>query len=150
MVFVLLAILSKNGMIEYSCNSLMRFYATLLIKEFLQKLRQGRQGTELSDEDYLKSIGIYETRLINQAANYASVEWGDNAKISNQSPAEYFPRYAARFQEDELRQMMEWHALPDGWEKMDYGTFLVERRKLMAQIIRKGFEKLSDETNPVT
>lgn len=121
-----------------------------LLDPVLKANRSPIERHHLFPKDYLKSIGIYETRLINQAANYASVEWGDNAKISNQSPAEYFPRYAARFQEDELRQMIEWHALPDGWEKMDYQTFLVERRKLMAQVIRKGFEKLSDETNPVT
>jgi hypothetical protein len=34
------------------------------------------------------------------------------------------------------------HALPDGWQTMAYDTFLIERRKLMAAIIRKGFESL--------
>jgi len=39
--------------------------------------------------------------------------------------------------------MMAWHALPEDWHEMDYETFLAERRKLMAQVIRQGFEKLN-------
>lgn len=38
--------------------------------------------------------------------------------------------------------MCEMHALPDGWENMSYDNFLEERRKLMAGIIKKGFENL--------
>ena len=34
------------------------------------------------------------------------------------------------------------NALPHGWENMSYETFLEERRKLMADVIRKGFEVL--------
>jgi len=28
------------------------------------------------------------------------------------------------------------------WERMDYSTFLTERRKMMARVIRAGFERL--------
>jgi hypothetical protein len=38
--------------------------------------------------------------------------------------------------------MHELHALPEKWETLSYQTFLVERRKLMAGIIRRGFESL--------
>ena len=38
--------------------------------------------------------------------------------------------------------MHELHALPVGWEAMDYSTFLEERRKRMAAIIRRGFATL--------
>jgi hypothetical protein len=38
--------------------------------------------------------------------------------------------------------MKYYHALPDNWEKMDYTEFLVERRKLMAKIIKAGYETL--------
>jgi hypothetical protein len=37
---------------------------------------------------------------------------------------------------------MQWHALPDGWEKMEYQEFLGRRRVLIAGVIRKGVEKL--------
>ena len=78
-------------------------------------------------------------------ANYTSVEWTDNTKIADQSPAEYFPKYAQKYSEDELKQVMEWHALPQGWEQMDYFTFLEERRKLMSKVIRAGFEQLNKD-----
>ena len=38
--------------------------------------------------------------------------------------------------------MEEAHALPEGWERMDYPEFLDKRRQLMASIIRLGFETL--------
>ena len=43
---------------------------------------------------------------------------------------------------DELNKMMANHALPEGWETLEYQKFLEERRKLMAAIIRKGFLSL--------
>jgi len=38
--------------------------------------------------------------------------------------------------------MEEENALPHGWENMTYENFLIERRKLMSAIIKKGYEKL--------
>jgi hypothetical protein len=40
-------------------------------------------------------------------------------------------------------QMRYWHAIPDRWENMDYHEFLRQRRKLIAQVIRDGYESLS-------
>ena len=39
-------------------------------------------------------------------------------------------------------QMCELHALPEDWQEMDYADFLEQRRHLMADIIRRGFESL--------
>ena len=39
--------------------------------------------------------------------------------------------------------MQTMHALPEGWETLGYDDFLDERRPLMAQIIRRGFESLA-------
>lgn len=36
-----------------------------------------------------------------------------------------------------------WHALPEGWETMAYEDFLTQRRRLMAKVIRAGFESLT-------
>ena len=91
---------------------------------------------------YLAELGISQTRDTNQIANYTYVEWLDNLKISDQSPAEYVPYLKERFSSDELARMYRFHALPDGWEQMDYWTFLKHRRELMAQIIREGYERL--------
>jgi len=47
-----------------------------------------------------------------------------------------------RFPSDEWVRMHEHHAMPQNWQQMAYETFLQERRKLMASIIRRGFETL--------
>ena len=91
---------------------------------------------------YLAKLGIKERSDINQIANYALVEWSDNISISDTAPAEYLPKYADRFTNDELDSMSFWQALPEGWQNMDYRQFLIERRKLIANVIRKGFSKL--------
>jgi hypothetical protein len=37
-----------------------------------------------------------------------------------------------------------WHALLPDWTQMEYDEFLVRRRKLIAKVIREGFQQLSD------
>lgn len=39
--------------------------------------------------------------------------------------------------------MCRFHALPKKWYEMPYDIFLEKRRKLMAVIVREGFEKIS-------
>ncbi len=122
-------------------------FSHMKVQELLDPaLRTKRSPVErhhLFPKAYLKRIGIEETRAINQAANFALVEWGDNLDIKDQHPADYFPEYMERFSEEEIRQMMFWHALPEGWYEMDYETFLSHRRVLMAKVIRLGFEQLT-------
>lgn len=89
---------------------------------------------------YLKRQAIESSRDTNQIANYALVEWHDNIGISDAPPAVYFPKYAQRFSESELAEMRYWHALPEGWEQMDYQTFLDIRRPLIAKVVRDGFQ----------
>ena len=38
--------------------------------------------------------------------------------------------------------MCKYHALPDGWESMDYKDFLGRRRELIAQIVRERYQQL--------
>ena len=42
----------------------------------------------------------------------------------------------------EQKQTRFWHALPQGWEEMDYWEFLQERRVLIAGVVRAAFAKL--------
>lgn len=91
---------------------------------------------------YLHKIEVKDLRDTNQIANYALVEWDDNIAISDISPSTYWPKYAGRFSDAELADMQLWHGLPDGWEHMDYQTFLEARRPLIAQVIRAGHERL--------
>lgn len=93
---------------------------------------------------YLRSLGISDLKEVNQIANFALVEWTHNVEISDKAPAEYVPAHDERMAPDELARMRYWHALPDGWHTMDFPTFLVARRRLMARVIRDGFEKLQE------
>lgn len=94
---------------------------------------------------YLKGIGVNSTREINQIANYTLVEWGDNAGIADKQPSNYAPELCQRFTAKDLERMHYWHALPDGWENMEYEDFLRERRELMASVIRDAYLKLTDD-----
>ena len=91
---------------------------------------------------YLSSIGITGTTRTNQIANYAFVEWSDNAEISGKSPAEYFPKHFAKLSPSDRERAAFWHALPLGWPEMEYFEFLHARRKLLSQVVQRGFEHL--------
>lgn len=120
-------------------------FSNMKVSELLDPTAHAhRAATErhhLFPKAHLKSNGVKDTRLINQIANFALVEWMDNNEIAKSSPAEYYPKYAERFK-GQLAQMLYWHALPEGWENMEYEAFLQERRKRMAHVIRDGFKKL--------
>ncbi len=81
-------------------------------------------------------------RDTNQVANYTLLEWDDNMSIGDLPPAEYVSIYSNRFDTWQLDRMMDLHALPAGWETMRYPEFLAKRRRLMAGVIRRGFEML--------
>ncbi len=113
-----------------------------LLDPALHSNKSSIERHHLFPKAYLKRRGITETRDTNQIANYALVEWSDNISIADTAPAEYFPRYAERFSPNELTQMCYWHALPQGWENLDYQDFLAVRRKNIAKVIRDGFKRL--------
>jgi hypothetical protein len=89
---------------------------------------------------------VTSLRDINQIANFALVEWADNIDIRDDPPSSYVPAYEQRViqksGEDALHKMYEFHALPDGWASMEYAEFLIARRKLIAGVIRRGFERI--------
>jgi hypothetical protein len=74
--------------------------------------------------------------------HFALLEWPDNIDISDTPPAEYVPEMRKRFDTGAWTRMCELHALPEEWELLSYEEFLRQRRVLMAQIIRRGFEAL--------
>ena len=96
----------------------------------------------LFPKGYLKKIGISDQKAINQIGNAALLEWMDNIEITDIAPSEYYPRYKARMNDEELRMMLYWHALPDEWYSMSYDAFLSERRIRMSRVIKDGFSKL--------
>lgn len=126
-------------------------FSTLTIKELLDPDVQAKKSAvekhHLFPKNFLEEQGITENQRVSNIANRAYVEWADNIDISDQPPSEYFPKYAARFDNDELEQMMYWHALPEGWHQMDYDRFLEERRQWIAQVTRDGYEKLTQKNS---
>ncbi len=124
-------------------------FSKLKISELLDPVSQGIRGAverhHLFPKGYLKTLGITDLRETNQIANYALVEWGDNMKISDQSPADYLLGLTSRFNKGELARMYHWHALPENWGQLDYREFLEERRELIAQVILEGYKTLEAE-----
>ncbi|BCZ87271.1 hypothetical protein TthAA37_14810 [Thermus thermophilus] len=121
-------------------------YSSMKVRDLLdpnaQAYKSALERHHLFPRKYLMRQGIADKRDINQVANYALVEWHDNIRINDRPPAEYAPEYERRFSPQELKEMYRYHALPEGWYAMDYPEFLEERRRLMAAVIREGFERL--------
>lgn len=110
--------------------------------------RAGLERHHLFPVSFLKSQGIDDKRDYNQIGNYTMIEWGDNAGIADRPPSEYVPILEKRVSGDILNEMYRHHALPLGWERLDYETFLKTRRVLMAQTIRAGYEQLAGNDRP--
>jgi Putative DNA-binding domain len=106
--------------------------------------RSALERHHLFPKAYLKTLDIDDLRETNQIGNYAIVEWGDNAGIADQPPEGYWPLLAHRHGPRELERMCYWHALPDGWESLEYKEFLTRRRELMAKVIADGYRRLCD------
>ena len=109
--------------------------------------RAASEAHHLFPTTWLHSRGIRERRLVNQVANLADVGWHENNVISGRGPAEYVPRLREKLAIDDDRwgRLCAEHALPLGWESMEYTEFLRERRRRMADIIRVAFRQLGGE-----
>ena len=118
---------------------------TDLLDPTINARRSAAERHHLFPKGYLQTLGISDIRETNQIANYTLVEWGDNIKISAQSPAEYLPVMRERVTSAALAQMYHLHALPENWEHLDYQDFLKVRREAMAQVIHEAFDALSSE-----
>lgn len=121
-------------------------FSKLQVKELLESgLRANKSALErhhLFPKAWLMRNGVTEQRDYNQIANFALVEWSDNIAISDKEPKVYLPIYEQRFTNEDLDKMKFWHALPENWQEMNYRDFLVERRKLIAQVVQAAYQKL--------
>ena len=91
---------------------------------------------------YLTSLNITETRSVNTIANMAFVDWADNGDLSNQSPQVFWPKMSEGLDTERIKRQMQNHALPVGWEQLEYSEFCEKRRTLISKVIKMGFEKL--------
>jgi hypothetical protein len=99
----------------------------------------------LFPKNHLARIGITGTKQVNAIANMAFVDWPQNAKISDSSPIHYWPLMIEGQDPARLKRQEYLHALPVGWEQLDYATFLERRRTLLARVVRDGFATLWGE-----
>lgn len=121
-------------------------FSKMLVADLLDPTLKAKKSAverhHLFPKGYLAKLDITEVRDTNQIANFALVEWNDNIAISDTPPVEYYTKFASRFNDKELNDMLFWHALPDGWEKLQYQEFLDQRRKLIANVTKEGFKEL--------
>lgn len=96
---------------------------------------------------YLDSLGITGTRQVNAIANMAFLDWAENSEISDSAPSTYWPVMTSGLNADRLKHQTYCHALPVGWEQLDYATFLERRRELIADVVRGAFSRLWSEHN---
>jgi len=109
----------------------------------------------LFPRNYLKKHGLQRGKY-NQIANYVMMQSEINIAVGDRAPKAYFTEllescgnghaaYGAITDAEEMRSNFALHCIPDGVERMDiehYEEFLKERRRLMADKIRRYYQKL--------
>lgn len=119
-------------------------HLTQMLDPSIKPKRSSVDRHHLFPRRYLAKDGITNRREVNQVANYAIVEWPDNLSIGAKSPADYVAGIKPRFSQAAWDTMCRMHALPPGWQELEYGEFLRLRRTLMAALIRRAYESLDD------
>lgn len=117
----------------------------LRIRDLSDPLRAAPRALErhhLFPKAHLAAKGITRRQETNAIANMAFLDWPDNASIGPDDPRGYWPAMTAAMDPARIERQMYWHALPVGWEQLDYPTFLARRRKLVAKVVSDGVAKL--------
>jgi len=144
--------------------SLFAYYAALVLEEAralfsdqkvetlldpsVHSTRAAAERHHLFPREFLKDMGVIDQRETDQIANYALLEWGDNSRIGASGPAEYLPLMLESLKPEEVLRQYRWHALPDGWENMDYKAFLAARRERIARFVAGTYGRLRNESSP--
>ena len=107
-------------------------------------------------KNYLQKNGHNNRGEYNQIANFAMLQTEVNIQISDRAPIDYMNyileqcngeenRFGAISDLEDLKKNMAENCIPAGFEHMtepDYKNFLIARRKLMAQKLKKYFYSL--------
>lgn len=91
---------------------------------------------------YLEEIGIESDRDRNQLANFTYLDYNTNIDISDNPPVDYVEKYKSKLGTEVYAKSLANNAIPFGFENLNYFEFLEQRRKLMAGIIKKAYDKL--------
>ena len=111
----------------------------------LRKRKKDLERHHIFPKNYLSSKLKFDGKQINQVANFTYLEYEDNIEISDDPPKKYFLEKKEEYyqdKEEEFKKMVDEHCLPDNFYGMDYDTFLKERRKLIAKLVRSVFQSL--------
>lgn len=121
-------------------------FSTAILSKFLVPGASGTKNAidrhHIFPKHYLETIGIKDDRDRNQVANYTYLDYATNIEISDRPPIDYVGEFREKLGEDAYKRTCSENALPEKFENMDYFRFLTERRKLMAKIIKDGYERL--------
>ena len=111
-----------------------------------KSIKKSLEVHHIFPKNYLIKNGVTDKTDFNQQANYIYIEYPDNIKIKDQSPAEYWPDMLDAVNEFMRKEIInnytEYYDLPHEFWNMDYFEFLEARRELMAKSIRNYFERL--------
>lgn len=139
----------QAALIKLDANAL---YSPLKISAMVDPAIKGAKAAleqhHLFPRGHLEGIGIDDLKQINQIANFAAVEWPTNIKIGRKPPSGYVPPLDHAMSGEERDRMYSWHALPSLWWELPYHEFLVQRRVLMADVIRQAWELLTIGSAP--
>ena len=125
-------------------------FSEVKVRDLLDPAVTAKKGIErhhLFPKKYLAKLNIAGTRQANAIANMAFLDWSENSAISDEAPSTYWPIMKDSVTAGRLVRQAEHHALPVGWEQLDYPAFLERRRILIAEVIKKGFKALSQDPN---
>ncbi|MFV2178808.1 DUF262 domain-containing protein [Actinomadura sp. LOL_016] len=122
-------------------------FSDLRVRDLLDPTGAAPRSLErdhLFHRKYLESLSISGTRQVNAIANMAYIDWPPDERNNADAPSDYLPRITQRITPQALARQSRWHALPVGWEQLDYPTFLERRRQLIAGVVQDGFNALTD------
>lgn len=128
-------------------------FSDMKVKELLDPHITSPRSIErhhLFPKALLASRGFTNTRQVNAIANMAFVDWPENASISADDPMTYWPIMSEGMDAERRSRQVYWHALPVGWEQLEYQAFLERRRQLIARVSRDGFNRLWDNKQPTS
>jgi hypothetical protein len=123
-------------------------FSDLRIKDLLDPSSTAPRSIErdrLFPRKHLESLGISSMRQINAIANMAYLDWPPAERNNADAPRDYLPRITEKINPETLARQSRWHALPVGWEQLDYSTFLERRRQLIARVVQDAFNTLAGE-----
>ncbi len=123
-------------------------FSDLRIRDLLDPTVTAPRAIEqhhLFPKAYLAAKGVTARAKANAIANKALLDWPENATISADDPLIYWGEMTRHLDPERLERQRYWHALPVGWEQLDYPTFLERRRELIATVVRDGFNRLRDD-----